>query len=90
MDRNALAQLMALVAQRGNHPMGGPQPYANDIPAAPSIEQVPSGWLPPGSSYNQAPQGNFLPAPPPMSVMPIPRFHIPLGKQLNRRDGALT
>jgi hypothetical protein len=45
--------------------------------------------MPPGVDYNRPPQGNYLPSEPPAWSMPIPRFHIPPGKELNRRSGAV-
>jgi hypothetical protein len=77
------------VSLRGNNPMGGPQPYVNDLPNPPQQEQIPPGWMPPGMTPPGPPQGDYYQPPPDtMQTMPIPRFHIPPGMQRNTRDQA--
>lgn len=77
MDRDILAQLLMQAAMGGNHPMGGHQPYNNDLPHAPPPQmppQVPPGWMPPGVNFNAPPPvgGN-----PPIRLQPAPNFTLP-------------
>jgi hypothetical protein len=82
MDRDTLAQILMLAAGRGSNPMGGPRPYAYQIPNAPEERRLPSPWMPPDMQIQPTvPQGPSWAPDMPMRLGPAP---------LNYRRGAPT